>query len=217
MSYSECPTLYSWVFYSECPTPYSRVSYSECSTPYSRESYSECSPPYKSALLHIDTIWSPVSHKKPYSGRCTLTWKNSKQRKNISESNFKIFMYLFKTKKVCSIVYCQSFFKAFENSNNTQHGKLPRFLWGSHLRNSIKKVFLKISQNSQENTCVGVSILINLHTSRLQLYHKRSLRHKRFPVNLANFSENLFFSKQLQTNNCLCILQTKIKLLKRNF
>ena len=33
-----------------------------------------------------------------------------------------------------------------------------------------KKVFLEISQNSQENTCARVSFLIKLHASGLQLY-----------------------------------------------
>ena len=34
----------------------------------------------------------------------------------------------------------------------------------------LEKVFLQISQNSQENTCVRVSILIKLRASGLQLY-----------------------------------------------
>ena len=40
----------------------------------------------------------------------------------------------------------------------------------SHQRCSVKKVFLEISQNSQENTCVRVSFLIKLQASSLQLY-----------------------------------------------
>ena len=39
-------------------------------------------------------------------------------------------------------------------------------------RCSLKNVFLKIWQNSQENTCVGVSFLIKLHALGLQLYLK---------------------------------------------
>ena len=35
---------------------------------------------------------------------------------------------------------------------------------------SLKKVFLKISQNSQENTCVRASFLIKLHAWGLQPY-----------------------------------------------
>ena len=35
---------------------------------------------------------------------------------------------------------------------------------------SMKKVFLEIFQNSQENTCARVSILIKLQGSALQLY-----------------------------------------------
>ena len=115
----------------------------------------------------------------------------------------KVFMYLFKTKEVCNVIYCQIFLRSFGNGSNTQHGKLLRFLWSSYLRSSIKKVFLKISQNSLENTWVGVSILINLHASVLQLYQKRRLRHRCFPLNSVNFSEHLLFqntSEQLLLN-----------------
>ena len=37
-------------------------------------------------------------------------------------------------------------------------------------RCSAKKVFLEISQNSQENTCARVCFLIKLQASGLQLY-----------------------------------------------
>ena len=37
-------------------------------------------------------------------------------------------------------------------------------------RSSVKKVFLEISQNSQENTSARVSLLINLQAPGLQLY-----------------------------------------------
>ena len=37
-------------------------------------------------------------------------------------------------------------------------------------RCSVKKVFLEISQNTQENTCTRVSFLIKLQASGLQLY-----------------------------------------------
>ena len=40
-------------------------------------------------------------------------------------------------------------------------------------RCSVKKVFLEISQNLQENTCARVSFLIKLQALRLQLYEKR--------------------------------------------
>ena len=39
----------------------------------------------------------------------------------------------------------------------------------SHQRCSVKKVFLKISQYSQESNCFGVSFLIKLQTESLQL------------------------------------------------
>ena len=37
-------------------------------------------------------------------------------------------------------------------------------------RYSVKKLFLKISQNSPENTFVGVSFLVKLQASDLKLY-----------------------------------------------
>ena len=43
-------------------------------------------------------------------------------------------------------------------------------LKNSHHRCSIKKMFLKISQNSQENTCARVSFLIKSDLGQLLLY-----------------------------------------------
>ena len=48
---------------------------------------------------------------------------------------------------------------AFMKSHDTVAGRF-----------SVKRVFLKIPQNPQENTCMGVSFLIKLQTSGLQLY-----------------------------------------------
>ena len=63
---------------------------------------------------------------------------------------------------------------------------------------SVKKVFLEISQNSQENTCVRVSILIKLQALGLQLYHK-------------NFTpNNFFFTKPENLYTKLEIFYTKL-------
>ena len=43
------------------------------------------------------------------------------------------------------------------------HVKSSTYTEAVSQRCSVKMVFLKISQNSQENTCVGVSFLIKLH------------------------------------------------------
>ena len=48
-------------------------------------------------------------------------------------------------------------------------------------RCSVKKVFLEISQNSQENTCARVSFIL-----------KERLWHKCFPVNFAKFLRTRF-------------------------
>ena len=66
-----------------------------------------------------------------------------------------------------------------------------------------KKVFLKISQNSQENTCARVSFLIKWQTPPATLL-KRRLWHRCFPVNFAKFSiqEHLFL--QRTSGGCFC-------------
>ena len=51
--------------------------------------------------------------------------------------------------------------------------KVPIAFRSSHQRCSMKKLFLEISQNSQESTCARVSFSIKLQVSRLQLYLKR--------------------------------------------
>ena len=58
-------------------------------------------------------------------------------------------------------------------------------------RCSVKKVFLEISRNSQENTCAGVSILITLQDSGLQPYLKRDSCTGVFLWILQNFLEYL--------------------------
>ena len=45
-------------------------------------------------------------------------------------------------------------------------------------RCSIKKVFLEISQNSQENTCARVSILVSILPDSIELFHGGDPYHK---------------------------------------
>ena len=64
---------------------------------------------------------------------------------------------------------------------------------------SVKKVFLEISQNSQENTCARVSFLIKLQASGLSptTLLKKRLWHRCFPVNFVKFLRTLFFTNHL--------------------
>ena len=57
-------------------------------------------------------------------------------------------------------------------------------------RCSLKKMFLKISQNSQEDTCVRVTFLMTLS--------KKRLGHRCFPVNFAKFLRTPTFIEHLQ-------------------
>ena len=51
----------------------------------------------------------------------------------------------------------------------------------------LKKVFLKVLQNSQENTCARVSATLV----------KKRLWHRCFPVNFEIFLKNTFFTEHL--------------------
>ena len=65
---------------------------------------------------------------------------------------------------------------------------------------SAKKVFLKMSPNSQGNTCVRVSFLIKLQALGLQLYLKRDSSTSVSLQILRSFSEHLF----LKNTSCGC-------------
>ena len=65
------------------------------------------------------------------------------------------------------------------------------------LRCSLINVFLKISQNSQGNTCARVSFLITLQVLPLQHYLKKRLWHRCFPVSFANFLRTPFLIEHL--------------------
>ena len=63
----------------------------------------------------------------------------------------------------------------------------------SRRRCLFQKVFLKTSQNSKGNTCLGLSFLIRLQVLHLTTSMKRWLWHKYFLRILRNFKENLFY------------------------
>ena len=58
-------------------------------------------------------------------------------------------------------------------------------------RCSVKKVFIEMSENSQENTCARVSFLIKL-PARLETLLKKRLWQSRFPVNFEKFLRTPF-------------------------
>ena len=63
-------------------------------------------------------------------------------------------------------------------------------------RYSLKKVFLEISQNSQENTCVIVSFLIKLQAWACKFIKKETLA-QIFSCEFCGVSENTFFKEHL--------------------
>ena len=65
--------------------------------------------------------------------------------------------------------------------------------------NSSKQVFLKLLQNSQENTCVGISF--NKLYQKLNLiinFIKKKLQHRYFLAKFAKFLRSTFFTENLR-------------------
>ena len=63
-------------------------------------------------------------------------------------------------------------------------------------RSSVKKMFIEVSKNSQENICTRVSFLIKLQASDLQLDLKKALAQV-FSCEFCETSKNIFFIKHL--------------------
>ena len=78
-----------------------------------------------------------------------------------------------------------------EYCNNNQIISVRQFSEAVTQRCSVKKVFLKISRNLQENTCARFSFLIKLQASGLQLYKKETLA-KVFSGEFFEISKNTF-------------------------
>ena len=72
-----------------------------------------------------------------------------------------------------------------------------------------EKMFLGISQNSQENTCTRDSFWIKLQISGLQLYYKRDSGIGALLWFLRNFSEQLFY--RTSPGDCFYLLHFSAK------
>ena len=68
----------------------------------------------------------------------------------------------------------------------------------SHRRYSIKKLLLRISQYSQENTCVGVSFSQSCRPRGLQLYEKETPTQV-LSCECSEILKNKYFEKRLRT------------------
>ena len=62
----------------------------------------------------------------------------------------------------------------------------------------MKKLFLKISQNSQPRNCVGVSFLTKFQASSLQLYEKRDTLTRVFCYEFCETFKNNFCIEHLR-------------------
>ena len=105
------------------------------------------------------------------------------------------------------------------NCNQLSKTSVP-FIWqrrpisSSHRWCSIKKPFLKISQNSQENTCARVSFLIKFQALACNFVKKETLAHVFF-CEFCEILMNAFFTDYLPAN--ACIFWVPLSIFKGNF
>ena len=107
--------------------------------------------------------------------------------------NINFQFVLFRPSKRCLVgawYKCAKFFSAL---NLMEKIKLEAVVQ----RCSVKRVFLEMSQNSQENTCASPSSLIKLQTQGLQPYSTRDSGTGVFLWILWNFKEHLFYRTPL--------------------
>ena len=74
-----------------------------------------------------------------------------------------------------------------------------------------KKMFLNISQNSQENTCASVSFLIKLRACSLQNYLKRDSGTGVFLLNFAKIFKSTCFEEHLRTSASGCRMANDVE------
>ena len=68
----------------------------------------------------------------------------------------------------------------------------------SHKRSYIKKVFLRISQNSQENACARLSFVIKLQAETC-IFIKRETLAQVFSYEFYKIFKNTFFTEHIET------------------
>ena len=82
-------------------------------------------------------------------------------------NNFTLYSPALKQQKHLALTNSHATISYFKNAMKIFHSEN---LEAVVQRCSVKKAFLEISQNSQENTCAKVSFLINLQALGLQRY-----------------------------------------------
>ena len=88
----------------------------------------------------------------------------------------------------------------------TRLWSLESFLIRSrHQRCSIKNLFLKTSQYSQENTCARASFLLKLYASTCNFIKKETLAQV-FSSKFCRIFKNILFIEYSHTGDCLCVV-----------
>ena len=145
----------------------------------------------------IGTKGFPIGVRDYKSGKRDFkSWRDYK----LVQNNFHIFWVIYSRwilKKKIQVAVLKLFFlflfKAGIMSKLMTIPALVYFSRSSHRRGSVKKVFLKILQNSQENTCVEVSLFNKATGLMPAILLKTRLRHRCFLVNFAKFLRGSVF------------------------
>ena len=90
-------------------------------------------------------------------------------------------------------------------NSNTSMNNLNEELEAVPQRCSVKKVFLEISQKSQENICARVSFFIKLQALGLQLYKKETLAQV-FSYEFCKIFTEFLYKTPL--DDCFCVIKS---------
>ena len=93
----------------------------------------------------------------------------------MTKSNKLIKFVYFHKIAIPSMLHCEFVIEMTETSKIVLKKQKNPWSLDKHQSCSVKKVFLKISEDSQENTCTRVSILIKLQQSACNFIKKEAL------------------------------------------
>ena len=134
-------------------------------------------------LLYASTnAFEALRRQACYCGYNEHYWK---LKKNILEKGSIILIGISKKFHVI-LEFWNNYSVAFTSRSRSRHRRCP-----------VKKIFLKIPQNSQENTCAIVSFLIKLPQA-CNLVKKETLTQV-FSCEFCEIFKNTFFTEQLRT------------------
>ena len=131
-----------------------------------------------------------------WRGWPTTTGWNHNKRSNTYASKKIVRELILEKKTKTTSTLVTTFFKPLSSDRQATEAASRGVLW--------EKVFLEISQNSQENTCVRVSFLIKLQAKTCNFTKKETLA-QMFFCKFSDISKKTLFTEHLRATASVCL------------